>query len=100
MFEIENEFASCRKTLAERLSEPAPGRIQILAGARQVGKTTLLLELIDLFGELAIYAVGDDPHAARMLLGRGGGPSTVGTALLLFYEVHRIPDWAAKLKGA
>lgn len=35
----------------ERLRESAPGRIQILTGPRQVGKTTLLLELAAQFGD-------------------------------------------------
>lgn len=105
MVEIENSYSYCRQTLADRLAEPAPGRIQILTGPRQVGKTTLLLELAENFGELAIYAAGDDPDAAlpgfwercwREAEARAGQ----GTALLLFDEVHRIPDWAAKLKGA
>lgn len=105
MSDIENEFAYCRKTLAERLSEPAPGRIQILTGPRQVGKTTLLLELVDSFGEQAIYAAGDDPDAAlpgfwERCWAEAETHARQGTALLLLDEVHRIPDWAAKLKGA
>jgi predicted AAA+ superfamily ATPase len=48
-------YPECRDLLTKRLGEPAPGRIQLLTGPRQVGKTTLLLELADLFGEQAIY---------------------------------------------
>jgi hypothetical protein len=50
--------------LAKRLGEPPPTRIQLLAGPRQVGKTTLLLELAEHFGESAIYAAADGPEAA------------------------------------
>jgi hypothetical protein len=32
-------------TLVERLGEPEPGRIQLPFGPRQVGKTTLLLQV-------------------------------------------------------
>jgi predicted AAA+ superfamily ATPase len=32
-------------TLVERLGEPEPGRIQLLFGPRQVGKTTLLVQV-------------------------------------------------------
>ena len=32
-------------TLRSRMGEAAPARIQLLVGPRQVGKTTLLLEL-------------------------------------------------------
>ncbi len=45
MIEFENDFGRCRRLLGERLREPAPGRIQLLTGPRQAGKTTLLLEL-------------------------------------------------------
>lgn len=105
MVEIENTFAYCRQTLTERLAEPAPGRIQILIGPRQVGKTTLLLELAETFGKRAIYAAGDDPDAAlpgfwERSWTEAETYAKQGTTLLLLDEVHRIPDWAAKLKGA
>ena len=74
MVEIENTFDYCRQTLTERRDEPAPGRIQILTGPRQVGKTTLLLELAESFGKRAIYAAGDDPHSVPGLTAhRAGG---------------------------
>jgi len=38
-------YPECRALLRKRLAEPAPGRIQLLSGPRQVGKTTLVLEL-------------------------------------------------------
>ena len=56
MAEIPNAFANCRKVLLDRLKEPAPGRIQLLTGPRQVGKTTLLLEIAAEFGDRAVYA--------------------------------------------
>jgi hypothetical protein len=34
-------YHQCRELLARRLAAPAPGRIQLLAGPRQVGRTTL-----------------------------------------------------------
>lgn len=45
MVAIHNAFGYCREQLLDRLKEPAPGRIQLLTGPRQVGKTTLLLEI-------------------------------------------------------
>lgn len=44
-------YVECRQLLTERLAEPAPGRIQLLAGPRQVGKTTLLLEVARELGD-------------------------------------------------
>ena len=57
-------YLECRAVLVERLTEPAPGRIQLLAGPRQVGKTTLLLELADGLEGEAVYAAADAPEAA------------------------------------
>jgi len=57
-------FREGRDALARRLTEPAPGRIQLLAGPRQVGKTTLLLEIAERHGNAAIYAADDGPEAA------------------------------------
>ncbi len=64
---LDNDFTldydACRRLLLERLQEPAPGRIQLLTGPRQVGKTTLLLDLTKHLGEAAQYVAGDDPQA-------------------------------------
>jgi len=43
MIELLHDFDRYREELLMRLREPAPGRIQLLTGPRQVGKTTLLL---------------------------------------------------------
>ena len=64
MVELLNDFSHCRELLLKRLREPAPARSQLLTGPRQVGKTTLLLEIAGQFGEAAIYAAGDEPDAA------------------------------------
>jgi predicted AAA+ superfamily ATPase len=52
--EFRLDFSAARELLAGRLAEPAPGRIQLLAGPRQVGKTTLLLEIASRHGSAAI----------------------------------------------
>ncbi len=54
-------YLECRELLAQRLAEPAPGRIQLLAGPRQVGKTTLLLEIAENLDKQALYAVAGSP---------------------------------------
>jgi hypothetical protein len=64
MLEFKSDYAPCRDLLLKRLQEPAPGRIQLLTGPRQVGKTTLLLEIAAQFGDAAVYAAGDEPDAA------------------------------------
>ncbi len=49
------DLPGCRARLRERLAEAAPARIQLLSGPRQVGKTTLLLELADAAGAHGLY---------------------------------------------
>jgi len=104
MSEIYNTFAHCRQVLLERLKESAPARIQLLTGPRQVGKTTLLLEIADRFGDRAVYAAGDDPDAAlpgfwERLWVQAETRAQRGKAVLLLDEVHQLSGWAARLKG-
>ena len=104
MAEIPNAFANCRKVLLDRLKEAAPGRIQLLTGPRQVGKTTLLLEIAAEFGDRAVYAAGDDPDAAlpgfwERQWAQAEERAKHGPAVVLLDEVHQLSDWAARLKG-
>jgi hypothetical protein len=105
MDEYRLSYAQCRDLLVQRLAEPAPGRIQLLAGPRQVGKTTLLLELAEALGERALYAAADAPEAAlpgfwERLWARGEERATAASpAVVLLDEAHLIHDWAARLKG-
>lgn len=97
-------YRECRDLLADRLAEPAPARIQLLSGPRQVGKTTLLLELVDRIGRSAIYAAADGPEAAlpgfwERLWSRAEEVAGDGRAVLLLDEAHLLPNWASRLKG-
>ncbi len=98
-------YSRCRDILIERLAERAPSRIQLLTGPRQVGKTTLLLEIAARLGERAIYAAADAPEAALpgfwdRLWGRAEreAPERGGIAVFLD-EVQHIGEWASRLKG-
>jgi len=100
-------YRDCLETLARRVAEPAPGRIQLLSGPRQVGKTTLLLELAERLGRAGTYVAADAPEAAfpgsweRLWL-RIGTQARVASgrpAVVLLDEVQHVPDWAARLKG-
>jgi predicted AAA+ superfamily ATPase len=97
--------AECLKLLEERLAEPAPSRIQILTGPRQVGKTTLLLDLAEELGNEAIYLAGDGPEAGlpgswdRLWARAEETASTRGRAVVLLDEVQHFSDWSARLKG-
>jgi hypothetical protein len=98
-------YHACRDVLARRLAEPAPGRIQLLAGPRQVGKTTLLLEIAERMGHQAVYAAADAPEATlpgfweRCLARAEDTAAAHGRAVLLLDEAHLLHGWAGHLKG-
>src|SRR5712692_5907642 len=78
-------YRECRDLLSQRVAEPAPGRIQLLSGPRQVGKTTLLLELASrLAGSSASRSPTGQPRRLRGLRhpGAGGGPCPRAPGLL------------------
>ncbi len=94
----------CRQALLSRLAEPSPGRIQLLTGPRQVGKTTLLLQIAEKFGAQAVYAAGDEPGAALpgfwdRCWHEAEARAERGRAVLLLDEAQHLPHWAARLKG-
>ncbi len=92
--------------LFSRLADPAPGRIQLLSGPRQVGKTTLLLEIADRLGKQAIYAAADSPEAAlpgfweRLWTRAEEAAADEGRAVVLLDEIHLLHGWDGRLKGA
>lgn len=98
------DYDGCRRLLLERLNEPAPSRIQLLTGPRQVGKTTLFLDLAKHFGEQAHYVAGDDPQAGlpgfwERTWTEAEQRAQRGTAVLLLDEIQHIADWGRRLKG-
>jgi uncharacterized protein len=104
MSELVGDYVVCRQLLLERLHEPAPGRIQLLTGPRQVGKTTLFLEIAAQFGDAAVYVASDEPAAAlpgfwERRWAEAEARAHRGAAILLLDEVHYLPDWAKRLKG-
>jgi predicted AAA+ superfamily ATPase len=93
------------KQLTARLAEPRRF-IQVVAGPRQVGKTTLVRQVIDTSGLAAVYASADEPtlrghewieqqwDAARLAT-RGAGKRG---AVLALDEVQKIPAWSETVK--
>jgi predicted AAA+ superfamily ATPase len=92
-------------TLLERLREPRRF-MQVIAGPRQVGKTTIALGLRDRLETQSEYHSADDAVAygttwidqiweslrMRMDIGR------IGSAVLIFDELQKISDWSAAVK--
>jgi len=93
-------------TLLRRIAEPRRF-IQVLAGPRQTGKTTLARQLMEELDVPSHYASADEPtlkdrtwleqqwEAARAKL---GSDTQAQTALLVLDEVHKITAWSETVK--
>ena len=91
--------------LLRRLKEPRRF-IQVVAGPRQVGKTTLVTHVADTAGLPHIFASADEPtlrgsewietqwEAARLRL----RDSDAQGALLVLDEVQKVPRWSETVK--
>ncbi len=92
-------------TLARRLAERRRF-VQIVAGPRQVGKTTLVQQVLAGWEERARYASADEPalrdrgwiaqqwEAARAIAREAGREG----AVLALDEIHKIPQWSETVK--
>jgi uncharacterized protein len=91
--------------LRRRLGEPRR-LIQVVAGPRQVGKTTLVTHVADTVGLPHVFASADEPtlrgpewmetqwEAARLRLRDSDAPG----ALLVLDEVQKVPRWSETVK--
>jgi len=91
--------------LARRLAEPRRF-IQVVAGARQVGKTTLVQQVTAAVKLPVRYASADEPtlrgadwiaqqwHAARLMTADAGKAG----AVLVLDELQKIPGWSEAVK--
>jgi len=98
-------YHATRDRLMGRLSESAPGRVQLLTGPRQVGKTTMLLDAVRVMGESAVYLAADAPEAAlpgwwELQWQRAMQLARKGPAVLLVDEVQYLKDWSRLIKAA
>ncbi len=93
------------KTLFKRLCEPRRF-IQVLAGPRQVGKTTLAQQLIKALSHPTHFASADEPSSQTTLwieqqweIGRlRARESRQHHALLVLDEAQKIPQWSDTVK--
>jgi predicted AAA+ superfamily ATPase len=106
MSNMQNEYERpYAKILMKRLRE-ARRFIQAVAGPRQVGKTTLVHQVLAGLGPRTHYASADEPtlkdnawieaqwEAARLLPGQGGRAG----AVLALDEIQKIPAWSETVK--
>jgi hypothetical protein len=78
--------------------------VQLLTGPRQVGKTTLLLELAQEWGRRATYIAADAPEAAlpgwwELQWQQAARLASAEKAVLLIDEIQYLPDWSRRLKA-
>ncbi|MEW6169659.1 MAG: AAA family ATPase [Pseudomonadota bacterium] len=91
--------------LARRLAEPQR-HIQVVAGPRQVGKSTLVQQVAEDLAAEVRYASADEPtlrgaewiaqqwEAARLTADRAGKTG----AVLVLDEIQKIPGWSETVK--
>lgn len=96
---------SLYETLHRRLQEPRRF-LQVLAGPRQVGKTTLIQQVIESLKHPSHYASADEPSLRdRIWLeqqwdwGRLKARETQQGALLVLDEIQKVSDWANSVKA-
>ena len=89
--------------IIKRITEPRKF-IQVLAGPRQTGKTTLARQIMEAVGIPAHYASADEPalknaswleqqwETVRFKAGKEGG------ALLVLDEIQKLPNWSETVK--
>jgi len=92
-------------TLADRLREPRRF-LQVVAGARQVGKTTLVEQVLDRLDTASVFVSADEPtlgdagwlaaqwDRARLAAAEAGKRG----AVLALDEVQKIPRWSETVK--
>lgn len=91
-------------TLRRRVEEPRRF-VQVLAGPRQVGKTTLVRQVLDATKQPSHYASADEPTLRSPAwleqqwdLGRLKARESKGGALLVLDEIQKISGWSDYVK--
>jgi len=90
--------------LVSRLTEDA-GRVQVVRGPRQVGKTTMVKQALVEVDAPSHYASADDPTLrdwawleAQWETGRGLARKRNGAAVLAIDEIQKVTGWAETVK--
>ena len=84
-----------KRYLDDRVRHDLQKKMVILTGPRQVGKTTLSKQLLAEFpgGQYLNFDVAPDREVIQKQSWRQSAP------LLVFDEIHKMPDWKSWLKG-
>ena len=100
-----HSYGAVLAELQKRLEEVPPGKVQILSGPRQVGKTPLLRALGKAVADQSVYAAADSPAASlpgwweAQWQAAEAIASAQGRAVLFLDEIHYLADWARRLKA-
>ncbi|MHB9038444.1 MAG: ATP-binding protein [Armatimonadota bacterium] len=102
---ISTGYYAIKTNLEKRLEESAPSRVQFLTGPRQVGKTSILLDISRRWNDSAIYLAADAPEAAlpgwwEIQWRRAVELARARKAVLLLDEIQYLPNWSRLLKAA
>lgn len=85
-------------TILNRLNEP---KIQILLGARQVGKTTLIQQALKKVSAPYHYIIAESGYTTSWIEQQWAyarAISVSGSAILVFDEIQKIGDWSERVK--
>lgn len=106
MSKKQKEFIRSYASVLEKRLGESRRFIQVVAGPRQVGKTTLVRQVLERSRFTARYASADEPalrdsawieaqwEAARLLAGEAGRAG----AVLALDEIQKMPGWSEKVK--
>lgn len=98
---MSGSYSDIRSRMWSRVANRPGGTLQLLAGVRQLGKTTLLQSLAQ-ENKPAIYAAGDNPSSTLpgswdRVWSEAHQRAAGGSAILLLDEIQRWPDWWLRL---
>ena len=88
-------MVTMKRYLSSTILSDLGKKMVLLTGPRQVGKTTLAKELMASFRRPQ-YLNWDVTEDRRILVGQSWSPRA---DLLVFDEIHKMPDWKSYLKG-
>lgn len=90
------------KTLIARMKEPRH-KMQILIGARQVGKTTLTIHALKTIGQPYIYVIAESGYTVNWLdqqwsAARALSAQNSADVILVIDEIQKIENWSERIK--
>jgi predicted AAA+ superfamily ATPase len=103
-YKFPHSYTAIFQQLQKRLAAGAPGFVQLLTGPRQVGKTTLLLQLAEELGVQCAYVAADSPEASlsgwwEQVWQAAEARASRRKAYLFIDEIQYMTQWSRLLKA-